>query len=115
MAEPQAAEAANGVEEEPNNDDDVWGHTPASSVYGLDDDEDEFEPTPEESPYPLFAEDDIAGLPQDESEVGSIVEEGHPQEAAVNAHRAACDDMDSSKIRGENVQTMKGKAEVTAS
>ncbi len=76
MAEPQAAEAANGVEEEPNNDDDVWGHTPASSVYGLDDDEDEFEPTPEESPYPLFAEDDIAGLPQDESEVGSIVEEG---------------------------------------
>lgn len=70
--EPAAEEATDGVEEEPDNDD-VWGHTPASSVHGLDDDDNEVEPTPEEDPYPLFAEDDIAGLPQEESEIGSVV------------------------------------------
>ena len=75
MAEPPAEEAAEAGEEELDNDD-VWGHTPASSVNGLDDDDNEVEPTPEEDPYPLFAEDDIAGLPQEESEVGSVVEAG---------------------------------------
>ena len=75
MAEPPAEEAADGGEEELDNDD-VWGHTPASSVHGLDDDDNEIEPTPEEDPYPLFAADDIAGLAQEESEVGSVVEAG---------------------------------------
>ena len=73
ISEPAAEEATDGVEEEPGNDD-VWGHTPASSVHGLDDDDEEVEPTPEEDPYPLFAKDDIAGLPQEE--FSSVVEAG---------------------------------------
>lgn len=65
----EAEEAPERGEEVPDTDD-VWGHTPASSVHGLDDEDNEIEPTPEENPYPLFAEDDIAGLPQETSEAG---------------------------------------------
>ena len=93
--------------------DDVWGHTPASSVHGLDDEDSEIEPTPEEDPYTHCLPRMTLPACLKKSRRQAVVSHATRKKAAVprsvrrdaclepsapqeSGHRAACDDMEAS-------------------